>query len=293
MTFRLWFLLIVLSIVWGGSFFFNEIALTELLPIQIVATRICLAAVVLWLYLFATGKQVSLNFDQVKSMCIMAAINNVIPFSLIVWGQTFIESGLASILNATVPLFAVILAHFLTTDEKIASHKLIGVLIGLFGVVVLIGPGALFGQHNQLIGQLACLVASISYALSSIYGKRLKSIPPILTSASSLTAAALYMFVACWWFEAPLFQSASIPVILSVTMLGIFSTAVAYILYFRILAEAGATNITLVAFLIPISAIFLGVFFLNESLQFNAVLGMLLVFLGLLSIDGRLRPRRS
>ncbi len=293
MTLKLWFLLIVLSIVWGGSFFFNEIALTELQPIQIVTIRIWLAAIILWLYLFVTRKPIKLSADQIKSMCILAAINNVIPFSLIVWGQTYIESGLASILNATVPLFTVILAHFLTTDEKIVSHKLIGVLIGLFGVIVLIGPSALFGQHNQVIGQLACLAASVSYALTSIYGKRLKSISPILTSASSLTAASIYMMIACWWFAAPLFQSASTEVVLSVIMLGIFSTAIAYILYFRILAEAGATNITLVAFLIPISTIFLGVFFLDESLELNSILGMLLVFLGLLSIDGRLRRQPS
>ena len=295
MTLKLWFLLILLSILWGGSFLFNEIALRQLLPMQIVATRVCLAAMLLWLYIWFAKTPVNLGMGQVRSLMIMAAINNVIPFLLIAWGQTHINSGLTSILNTTVPLFAVVLAHFLTADEKISRNKIMGVVFGFIGVVVLIGPDTLLGEQNKLLGQLAVLAASVSYALSSIFGKRLKSISPVLTSASSLTAASIYMLIMCWWFNVPLsareYAPMSTQTVLAVLMLAVFSTACAYLLYFRILAQAGATNITLVAFLIPISAILLGVTFLDETLSINALAGMALIFTGLVVIDGRLRRR--
>ena len=268
---------------------FNEIALLQLLPFQIVTARVCLAALLLWLYIWFTRNPVRLDKSQVKSLMIMAAINNVIPFLLIAWGQTHINSGLTSILNTTVPLFAVVLAHFLTLDEKITGNKIAGVVIGFLGVVVLVGPNALLGEQNKLLGQLAVLAASVSYALSSIFGKRLKNISPVLTSASSLTAASIYMLIMCWWFNVPLHTSVTSQTIMAVIMLAVFSTACAYLLYFRILAQAGATNITLVAFLIPISAIILGVVFLDESLSINAMAGMILIFGGLIVIDGRLR----
>ena len=293
MALKLWLLLILLSIFWGGSFFFNEIALRQLLPLQIVTARVCLAAVLLWLYIWLTHNPVSLNAVQIKSLMFMAAINNVIPFLLIAWGQTHIDSGLTSILNTTVPLFAVVLAHFLTDDEKISRNKIAGVVIGFIGVVVLIGPDTLMGEHNKLLGQIAVLAASVSYALSSIFGKRLKAITPVLTSASSLTASSVYLLMMCWWFNVPVYTSVETQTIMAVLMLAIFSTACAYLLYFRILAQAGATNITLVAFLIPISAILLGVSFLDETLSVNALAGMGLIFSGLLVIDGRLRRRSA
>lgn len=260
---------------------------------QIVTARVCLAAILLWLYVWFTRSAVNLNFSQVKSLMIMAAINNVIPFLLIAWGQTHIDAGLTSILNTTVPLFAVVLAHFLTVDEKISRNKITGVVIGFIGVVVLIGPDTLMGEGNKLSGQLAVLAASVSYALSSIFGKRLKAISPVLTSASSLSAASLYMLLMCWWFNVGVETSISVQTIMAVLMLAVFSTACAYLLYFRILAQAGATNITLVAFLIPISAIFLGVVILDETLSINALAGMGLIFAGLLVIDGRLRRQMT
>ena len=263
----------------------------QLDPMQIVTTRICLAALLLWLYIWFTQNPVRLSALQIKNLMFMAAINNVIPFLLIAWGQTHINSGLTSILNTTVPLFAVVLAHFLTVDEKISRNKITGVVIGFFGVIVLIGPDTLLGEQNKLLGQLAVLAASVSYALSSIFGKRLKAISPVLTSASSLTASSIYMLVMCWWFSVPVNTSVTTQTFLAVIMLGVFSTACAYLLYYRILAQAGATNITMVAFLIPISAILLGVIFLNETLSTNALAGMGLIFIGLIVIDGRLSRR--
>ena len=293
MTLKLWSMLILLSIFWGGSFFFNEIALTQLSPLQIVTARVCLATILLWLYVWLSRNPVRLNMNQIKSLMVMAAINNVIPFLLIAWGQTHIDSGLTSILNTTVPLFAVVLAHFFTIDEKISRNKIYGVVIGFFGVVILIGPDTLLGEQNKLLGQLAVLAASVSYALSSIFGKRLKAIPPVLTSATSLTASSVYLVIMCGWFNVPIYTSVSSHTIMAVVMLAVFSTACAYLLYFRILAQAGATNITLVAFLIPISAILLGVTFLDETLSLNALVGMGLIFTGLLVIDGRLRRRTA
>ncbi|MBT3347941.1 MAG: DMT family transporter [Thiotrichales bacterium] len=285
-----WSMLIILSVLWGGSFFFVEIAVSELPTLTIVLTRVALAAVALWLFILITGIYVPSSLAVWGSFLIMGLLNNVLPFSLIVWGQTHIASGLASILNATTPLFTVLVASRLLQDEKITRSKLVGVVIGLCGTVIMIGPSVLDGIGVNVVAQLAVLGAALSYAFAGVYGRRFRAqnINPVVTAAGQVTASALVLLPVVWIIDDP--ASIVTPTIqagMALAALALFSTAIAYVLYFKILASAGATNLLLVTFLIPVSAILLGTLLLGERLQLPHIVGMGIITVGLVAIDGR------
>ena len=288
MSAKLWTLLVILSVLWGGSFFLSEIALEDFSPYIVVTLRVGIAAVVLLFYLLFAKRWQSLSPQVWLNLLVMGAINNALPFTLITWGQVYIESGLAAILNATTPLFTVLLAHVMTQDEKMSANKLIGVLIGFIGVVCLIGPVALGGQRAVALGQVAVLIAAISYAFAGIWGKRLRSLPAAQSAAGMLLGSALLMLVFCIATGETFSLQASIPGWAAIIGLAVLSSALAYLIYFYILAEAGATNLLLVTFLIPVSALILGVVFLNETFTTNAIIGMILIIFSLVCIDGRL-----
>ncbi len=288
MSTKLWILLVILSVLWGGSFFFAEIALRDISPFMLVTLRVGIAAVVLFLYIFITKQAQALDLKNWISLFVMGALNNVIPFTLIFWGQVYIESGLASILNATTPLFTVLLAHLMTQDEKMTSNKVVGVLIGFVGVIFLIGPVAYSGQKAQALGQIAVLFAAVSYAFAGIWGKRLRSIPAPVSSGGMLFGSTVIMLIVLLLKGESFELNISTSSWAAVLALAIFSTVIAYMIYFYILAQAGATNLLLVTFLIPVSALILGVVFLDETFTTNAIIGMLLIIISLISIDGRL-----
>ena len=284
-------MLIVLSVLWGGSFFFIELAVSELPTLTIVLFRVSLAAIVLWLFIVATGISVPKSLEVWGSFLIMGLLNNILPFSLIVWGQAYIASGLASILNATTPLFTVLVAGTLLQDEKITKNKLVGVLLGFLGTVVMIGPSALGGIGVNVVAQLAVLGAALSYAFAGVYGRRFKSqnINPTVTAAGQVSASALFLTPIVLVVDDPITIAAlSTQAVMALVSLAVLSTAVAYVLYFKILASAGATNLLLVTFLIPVSAILLGTVVLGETLLIPHMLGMGIITLGLIAIDGRL-----
>lgn len=289
-----WSLLIALSILWGGSFFFVGVAVKALPPFTIVLLRVMIAAAALHLVLRATRTAMPWDGASWRAFFGMGLLNNAIPFSLIVWGQTHIASGLASILNATTPLFTVLVAHVLTADERLTRGRVFGVLLGLAGVVALIGPQALTGLGNDLLAQLAVLGAALSYAFASLFGRRFKrmGVPPLATATGQVTASsALLLPIALivdrpWSLPAP-----ALPVWGAIAGLALLATALAYVLFFRILASAGAVNLMLVTFLIPVSAILLGSAFLHEALGMMDFAGMALIGLGLAAIDGRLAAR--
>ena len=291
---REWTLLLGLSMLWGGSFFFVGVAVQELPPLTIVALRVGLAAVGLWLIALVLGLKPPRSLRVWLAFLCMGTINNVIPFSLIVWGQTQIASGLASILNATTPLFTVVVATCLLSDERATPLKVVGVITGFCGVVVMIGLPA-STQPTPWLPQLAILAAALSYAFGGVYGRRFKTlgVHPILTAAGQVTASGLIMLPLAFWLEGAGALAAAGPgtwgAILGLTL---FSTSLAYIIYFRLLATAGATNLLLVTLLVPASAILLGVLFLNEALSVTQFAGLGLIALGLSAIDGRLWPRR-
>lgn len=287
-------MLLLLSLLWGGSFFFVEIAVHALPPLTLVVMRVGLAAVVLWAIAILRGIPVPGQMTVWFAFLVMGLINNVIPFVLIVIGQKEITSGLAAILNATTPLFTVVVAGLLLKDEKATPLKLTGVLVGFMGVIIMIGPTALTGLGSSLIAQAAILIAALSYAFAGVYGRRFKvmGIDPIITAAGQVTASTFVLLPFALWFEQPF--SLPMPdtkVWLSIFCLAVISTALAYILYFRLLSTAGATNLLLVTFLIPVTAIALGISILGEELQLIQLAGMGLIGLGLAVIDGRLFKR--
>jgi drug/metabolite transporter (DMT)-like permease len=287
-----WLLLLILSGLWGGSFFFAKVALAELPPLVLVLGRTGMAAAILLAVLHFVGHRMPAAPAAWRAYFAMGALNNAIPFCLIVWGQTQIASGLAAILNATTPLFTALLAHFLTRDERLGARKLAGVLVGLAGAVVLIGPELLGGLGLHGLAELAVVGAALSYAFAGIYGRRFKGQPPMVTAAGQLAASTLMMIPVVLLAERPWGLAMPGAVTWAAWIgLALLSTAVAYILYFRILATAGATNVLLVTFLIPVSALLLGAFVLGERLEPRAFAGMLVIFAGLALIDGRLLRR--
>lgn len=286
-----WLLIIVLSIIWGGSFFFIKVAVSQVTPLTLVLFRVGLAAAALLIFGFLTGRRLPASLPLWGALLIMGALNNLIPFSLIVWSQQHIQSSLASILNATTPIFSVVLAHFLTREERLTINRGAGVLLGWIGVALLIGVESMEGFDLQIMGYVAMLGAALSYACAAIFGRRFSGVPPISVTTGMLCCSSLMMIPLVLIFEQPFAIDPSQTTWGAILGLSLVSTALAYIIYFKVLASAGATNILLVTFLIPISAILLGVFILGERLGWNALGGMLLIFTGLIAIDGRLIKR--
>ncbi len=286
-----WGLILILSVIWGGSFFFVGVAVKTMTPLTIVSCRVGFAALILLGVVRMTGRQMPASPRVWLAFFVMGALNNLIPFSLIVWGQTHIDSSLASILNATTPIFSVVLAHLLTRDEHLTANRMTGVLLGWVGVAVLIGVESLGGFGIQGLGQLAVLGASCAYACAAIYGRRFKALDPVVVSTGMLLASTLMILPLALIIEHPWHLTPGAATWAALFGLAAISTALAYIIYFRVLAVAGATNILLVTFLIPVSAIFLGVMVLGERPGWNAFGGMGLIFLGLIAIDGRLLKR--
>ncbi len=277
-----------LSFIWGGSFFFNAVLLGQLGPLTIAFGRTSLAAIVLLLVLRYRGIKLPRDPAIWAQFAVMGLLNNLIPFSLIAWGQRSVDSGLASILNATMPLWSVMLAHLMTRDDKLTGNKLIGVLIGLAGVITLIGSDALAGIGDQVWGQLAILAAGLSYALAAIFGRRFRKLPVLVPAAGMLLSTAIFSFPIALLVEQFWRVQLQPSSWLAMFGLAVISTAFAYILYFRLLAEAGVTNTSLVTMLIPLSALLLGVLFLDEQVSPTLILGMLLIIISLVAVDGRL-----
>ena len=284
-----WGMLIVLSIFWGGSFFFVEIALRDFQPFTLVFLRVSLAALIIVCVVYISGHRLPASSGLWGSFLVMGALNNAIPFSLIGWGQTRIDSGVASILNATTPIFAVLLAHTLTSDERLTPGRFLGVLIGFSGVYLMMKPELKDGFSWRGLGQVAVLGAAVSYSFAGIYGKRLKKTSPLVNSAGMLICSSLLMFPIAMLSDSPLSLRPSLEAAAAVVGLATISTVIAYLLYFRILTAAGATNVLLVTFLIPISALLLGVGVLGEVMNPLEYLGMGCIFLGLIILDGRAR----
>lgn len=288
-----WLILGVLSLLWGGSFLFGRVAVAELPPFTIVLCRVGGGALILAVAVRAMGLSLPRDAGLWLSFLVIALLSNVIPFSLIVYGQKQIGAGLASILNATTPLFALIVTHFMTEDEKLTPLRLAGVVCGFLGVTIMLGPSAVDGLSGPLLAQAAILCAAFAYGWAVWYGRRLRKLNPIIAALGQLTAATLVMLPLAavadqpWTLALP-----SLPTLGSLAGLAVLSTALAYVLYFRLLARVGAGNSSLVTFLIPPSALLMGILFLGEKLTLWQIAGMLGIGFGLALVDGRLFVRR-
>ena len=283
-----WLLLIALSLLWGGSFYFAKIAVREIAPLALALGRVGIAAAVLLVIARLFADRFTRDAATWRVFTVMALLNNVVPFVLIFWGQIHISIGLASILNATSPLFSVLIAHWLTTDDKLTTNRAIGLIAGFIGVVLLIGPDLIgeFGAYAW--AELACLVASLSYAFGAIYTRRLRAYSPFVVASGQLTMSTVLLVPLVLLFDRPLvFLEASSYAISALVALAVLSTAVGYWIYFRVLGRAGATNALLVTFLIPVRAILLGLVLLEETIDARQLAGMAAICLGLAALDGR------
>lgn len=289
-----WGMLILLGAIWGGSFFFARIAVGEINPFVLVLERVAIAAVALQLYLLIAGPSFLQARSHFERFFALALLNNVIPFSLIFLGQTQMGAGLASVLNATTPFWTLIIAQYLTADEKLSANKLAGIALGVLGTAVMLGPGVLAGLGGPVWAKFTLIGASLSYAFALIYSRRqFVGVAPIHIAAGQLTASTIIMIpVILFAFGRTATLIGSPHVMAAIFALALLSTAFAYVLYFRIIAAAGATNASLVTLIVPVSALLLGVTFLDERLEAFEIIGMLLIGLGLIVIDGRLLRRR-
>jgi len=288
-----WVLLFTLSVLWGATFFFWKVLVAHLPPFTVVFGRVAIAALVLNAVLLLRGETLPCTRAGWRRFTIMAALNNVVPFALIAYGETEIASGLAAILNATTPLFTVLIAHGLTDDEKLTPPRAFGIGVGFLGVVVLVGPDVLAGGLvANVVAEGACLLASVAYAFAGVYGRRLSGLSALTAATGQLTAASVLMLPLVLIVDRPwLLPAPPNSAWLSLIATAVLCTAAGYPLYFRLLALAGATNLLLVTFLLPITALLLGVTLLGEPLTPQALGGMVVIGFGLAALDGRLLPR--
>lgn len=301
MSAQTWGLLALLGMIWGGSFFFARVAVVHVPPATLVLLRVGIAALALHVYIAGRFDIYATLRARWREFLLLGLLNNAVPHMLIFLGQTQIGAGLASILNATTPIFTVLIANQFTADEKLSSEKIGGCLIGLVGTAVLIGPRALapFTETASsadggppLWAVLLPVLAAVSYGFAATYGKRFRGTAPPVIAAGQLTASTLMMLPVSFALDTP-WQLPLPPTaaILAVLALALVSTAYGYILFFRIMAAAGATNTSLVTLLVPPSAILAGMLFLGETLTPLGMLGMALVLFGLVVLDGRVFAR--
>jgi drug/metabolite transporter (DMT)-like permease len=294
MSFVAWALLALLAVIWGGSYLSNRVALEEVPVFTTVAFRVAGAAAALWAYVLARGPSISLTWRLAGSFLIMGMINNVIPFTLIVWGQQHIASGLAAILNAATAIFSVLLAAMIFADERLTPNKAAGVTLGFLGVVVIVGRDALTHFDLTSWGQLAMIGAAVSYALSNSFGRiALRGVRPEVSAAGMLTAAALVMVpVALWQDGVPTlaYGAASWG---ALVYLALMSSALAYVIFYQVLTLAGAGNLALVTLLVGPVAVVMGTVVYGEALALHEYAGFAIIAAGLLLIDGRVLRRFS
>ncbi len=293
MNARQWGILLLLGLLWGGSFFFGAVAVKEIAPLTLVFFRVGLAAVTLLALMAARGISLAPALPYWAAFLGLALLNNIIPHSLMFAGQTEIGSGLASVLNATTPFWTVILANAMTSDEKLTAPKLLGIGLGIVGTAVMVGPGLVSGLGGAAWAKMALIGTSISYAFAAIFARRFRRLPAHLVATGQLTASTVIMLpVMLATGGLAGLGAVGMPVWAAVAALAIVSTAFAYILFFAIIGSAGATNASLVTLIVPAAAIALGAVFLGERLELFELAGMALIALGLVTIDGRLLRRR-
>lgn len=282
-------LLLLLAAVWGGSFFFAEIALREVPPMTITLHRVVWAMPLLALIVWAKGIPWPRDLRVWRAYLVMGALNNAIPFSLIFWGQTHIDSGLAAILNGTTAMFGAVVAGFLLADEPLTGRKIVGALLGVLGVAVIMGPGVLTDFNPSNLAQLAVLGAAMSYALASVWGKtNLAGQPPLMNALGMVIGSSILMLPLVLAYDGVPDLALSAQVWGALLGIAALSTSLAYVLYFAILVRAGAANLMLVTLLIPPFAIGLGVVFLGEKMGQGAWIGFAIIAFGFAVTDGRL-----
>ncbi|MFK7866431.1 MAG: DMT family transporter [Alphaproteobacteria bacterium] len=292
-----WALLLTLSLLWGGSFFFIQVIVAELSPILLVSARVILAALTLWVYIALTRTPLPIFSKQlILAFLVMGLLNNVMPFYLLSYGQSIISSSLAAILNASTPFFALIVGHVFTNDDRISLRKMLGITTAFIGIIVIFLPALGTFAFDRTIGMLACLNAALSYGFAAIWGRRFgkMGIKPTIAAALQLTASSFILILllglgaSFGLFQLQEYFALSPHAMISMILLAIFSTGFAYLIFFKLLSSIGGSNTALVTMLVPISAMILGSLFLSERITLLEAGGFMLVATGLAIVDGRI-----
>ncbi len=279
-----WFLLILLSAIWGGAFTLNKVALDLYTPEVIVAGRLIVGSAFLIVLIYFIYKRFSFNLSQLNYYLFMSLVGIVIPFIAIINGQRNIDSAMAGILMATMPITTILLSHFFLVDEKINQQKFIGFLISFFGVFILIYREDLFINNSfskTLISQLQVMLGSTLYSIAAIYGKKYKMTDPVSASTGTILFATFFMLIYLIFIDE---SNVSIPTLLvnyNILLLGILCTAIATIIYFQILQTAGASFLSIMNFLIPLWAILFGILILNDAFSWNYIFGLIIILAGI------------
>jgi len=293
MSARNWGLLLLLALLWGSSFFFYKVLVAALPPVTVVLGRVGLAAIAMNLWLAAQGQSMPLSGKLWLRFLLLGFLNSSLPFVLIAWGELHISSGLASILNATTPIFMVAVAHWGTDDEKLSSGRAMGIALGILGVIVLVGPGVL-GGGGAIWGELAVIAASCSYGFGGVYSRRFKDLSPLQAATGQMTGATILLIPLSLLIDRPWTLAAPhLDVWAAWLAIALVNTALAYVVYYRMVANVGVTYISLVTLLIPVIALLLGTAFLDESVTLQSLAGMAIIALGLATSDGRLLKQLS
>lgn len=284
-----WALLLLLGVLWGATFFFNGVAVREVPVLTIVLVRVGLAALVLLPIVWLARIRFPRTLQEWAPFIGMSILNNVIPFAIMLVGQKYITSGLTSVLNATTPLWAALLAHAFTQDDRLKPSTIVGVLLGIAGVAVLMGPELLGGSNANAFGMACVLLSAVFYGLSALWGRRLRGYPPLLTACCQMVCSTILIAPITLTVDRPWLTSMpSVHVVAALVCLAVFSTALAYLVFYRIVTVSGPSNAMLVTLINPVCAIGLGAIFLGETLLQRHMFGALVIASALLVIDGRL-----
>ncbi|VAW31191.1 Permease of the drug/metabolite transporter (DMT) superfamily [hydrothermal vent metagenome] len=288
-------LLILLAALWGPSFLFIKIAVAEIPPLTLVLGRVSIAAVLLTLFLWMQGKSLPRSRTVWRHLAIMGLIHNTIPFVLFGWGEQYIDSAMASIMNGTVPLFTIILAHYFVVDDRLTPAKLAGVLVGFAGLLLLITPSLTGGVQVTTWGLLAIALASAMYGVAIVYSRNhLRGLPPLVAPAGQMIMATIYLLPLSLLLDRPFSLPPLSPSVLwAMAALGVLGTAVAFVVYYRLLETAPASYVSMTTYLIPVFGVILGVMVLDEQLTWHAYAGFALILLGVMIVNGVLKLKRK
>lgn len=281
-----WSILILLGAIWGASYMFIKVGVAEIPPFSFVEGRLLIASLALCVVILLRGETIPRTWRAWLPLVAMGIFNGVIPYTMITWGETHITSGLAAILTAAMPLFTILLAHLWTRDERMTLIRLIGVLIGFVGVVIVFLPELRHGIQMEFWGQFAVIVAAASYAIATLVARKyLNGVSHVMASTGQMASAALMMLPLSLLFDTPWNLRPSLPAFASLLTLALLGTSFAYVLYYWLIEHTGATRTSLVTYLIPVFGVFWGVIILSEKVELEALIGLGLIIGGVLLVN--------
>ena len=288
-----WFLVILLGVFWGASFLFVEILLEYVTPFVVVYLRVAIASALLLIYILIRNIKFQFSRGDLFNLFVMGLLNNILPFLLIAYGQQSITGGLASILNANTSFMTILLVALFIPNEKLNFHRTIGVLIGILGVILAVDYQNIFQLNNDSVGQYLILLATISYSFAGIWAKlKLQNLPPVVSAAGMLTMSTIFLspYILSTHFEE--LSSLNLDTLKYALGFALICTVFAYFIYFKILESTGAGNLLICTIIIPPSSIILNSIFIGEVININEILGLLVIIVGLLVIDGRILGKK-